>query len=642
MRHIRARRLVLSFLAAAAVAVTSPAQQNTTLLSQAQQMLAQADAAGAQKYASSLFDEARWRVQFAAENWNAAKDITREQAALRADEATYAARAAIAKARWLSTNAAIRDLQGDITKFGGHSDVVLQEEAPAVTFNRGATTKDRIAYAQAAIDQAKAAGAASIPDNDLKTAQDDLESARKVSVNNASSEVADHLAFDSEMMARRAYYLARYQESVKVLPNVQLQRTQLAQSASERSAEAERQQRQQAEQQAAALQQQLAAEQANRQAQAAELERLRQQVDETRRAQQARIEADRNARLQAEQALDTSFVQYQTAIANGTPADIDALRRQVEDQQIALQSAQARERADEAALESEINGMRADITAAQNAGNVSPQVLSERQTALINLQTQLDQLRREHQEDVNARNALNAQRQTLITEAQARRQQADAQAQALKAEAEQAKRQAEQAAAAAQQAQQQAAQAQQQLQQVQTQSQQQLQQATQQAQQAAQAAQQAQAELAKAREEIAAKDAEARRLRRETELAKLAATRAEQRGFIVTLPGIFFDTGKAQLKPGARNTLQKIADVLKADPTIQMSVEGHTDSVGKPEKNLELSEKRANAVRDFLVGAGVPADKISAVGKGEADPVATNKTAAGRQQNRRVELIITQ
>jgi len=72
-----------------------------------------------------------------------------------------------------------------------------------------------------------------------------------------------------------------------------------------------------------------------------------------------------------------------------------------------------------------------------------------------------------------------------------------------------------------------------------------------------------------------------------------------------------------------------------------VAVECHTDSVGSDQTNMTLSEKRAQAVRDFLVSAGVPDDHITAAGKGEAEPVATNKTSAGRQQNRRVELVIT-
>ena len=89
------------------------------------------------------------------------------------------------------------------------------------------------------------------------------------------------------------------------------------------------------------------------------------------------------------------------------------------------------------------------------------------------------------------------------------------------------------------------------------------------------------------------------------------------------------------------STLTKIANQLKGDSSLRVSVEGHTDNVGSEDKNLTLSEKRAQAVRDFLANAGVPADHITAAGKGEGEPVATNKTAAGRQQNRRVELVIT-
>jgi outer membrane protein OmpA-like peptidoglycan-associated protein len=132
-----------------------------------------------------------------------------------------------------------------------------------------------------------------------------------------------------------------------------------------------------------------------------------------------------------------------------------------------------------------------------------------------------------------------------------------------------------------------------------------------------------------------------RNLRMQQELARIAATRAEQRGFVVTLPGIFFDTGKADLKSGAKTTLTRIAEQLKNNSDVRISVEGHTDNTGSSEKNVTLSEKRANAVRDFLIANGVPADRIVSSGKGAADPVASNKTAAGRLQNRRVELVIT-
>ncbi|HEX9986305.1 MAG TPA: OmpA family protein [Thermoanaerobaculia bacterium] len=162
--------------------------------------------------------------------------------------------------------------------------------------------------------------------------------------------------------------------------------------------------------------------------------------------------------------------------------------------------------------------------------------------------------------------------------------------------------------------------------------QQQLRTQVEQAQQAAESAQQA---AATAREEN-------RRLRFEQELARLAATRQDPRGLIVTLPGIFFDTGKAQLKPGSRSTLTNIARQIASDPNVRVSVEGHTDSVGSDATNQRLSELRASAVRDALVAAGIPADRITAIGRGEEAPIATNNTAAGKQQNRRVELVITQ
>lgn len=128
----------------------------------------------------------------------------------------------------------------------------------------------------------------------------------------------------------------------------------------------------------------------------------------------------------------------------------------------------------------------------------------------------------------------------------------------------------------------------------------------------------------------------------EKQLSELAETRRDERGFIVTLPGIFFDSGKSQLKQGSRDTLRRIAGELSGNPNVTIVVEGHTDSVGSDEMNQRLSEARANAVRDFLVENGVSGDRIRTVGRGESSPVAGNETAAGRQQNRRVELVIQQ
>ena len=645
---------ILALAAIPALAQT----QSMSDLAQAQQVLALADSAGAQQYAKSLYDDAAYRIRFAQENMNASKVSARAQAEMRAREALFAARAALAKARWISTNAAIRNLQADIVLFGGRSDLRLQDEDANINFGRGSRTKSRIAAAQAAVDQARAAGAeGSIPDNDLKSAQSSIESAQKVSRNGRDeSEIADHLAYIAEMTARRAYYLARFNESARSMPDIQLQRTRLAQASSEQQASTERAQREAAERRAATLQQQLAAQESNRQAQAAEVERLRQQVDESRRAMAQRVETDRAARLEAERRLDDGMSKYEAAVAAGS-ADADSLRRQVEDAEISLRAVQERERFDEEAMNAEVNALRGDIqTAEQQQPPLDAAVLSQRQADLIRRQNELDQFRAERQQDVTRRTDIQRRHEQAVSAAQQQRMQAEQQAQAMKAQIEQAQQAAQQAAQAAQAAQQQVQSTQQQLQTMQEQAKQQqaesekaLQTAQQQAQQrqaeaekAREEARTAQAELERTRQDMARRDAEAKRMQMEAELARLAQTKRETRGLVVTLPGIFFDTGKSQLKPGAKSTLTKIAAQLKSSETTKISVEGHTDSVGSPEKNAALSEKRSQAVRDYLVNAGIPADRITASGKGEAEPVATNKTAAGRQQNRRVELVITE
>ena len=593
--------------------------QESNDIGQAQQVLALADSAGAQVFAKSLYDDAAYRLRFAQENINSPKAATSEQARMRAREAVFAARAALAKARWLSTNAAIRNLQADINRFGGSSNMALQEESPNMNFDRGATSKERIATAQAAIDMARAAGAEqSVVDNDLKEAQDTLSSASKVSRNGRdNSDVADHLAYVAEMIARRAYYLAQFSTASRIGPDLQLQRTRFAQTSFEQSAAAERAQREEAERRAADLQRQLASQEAGRQAQSAELERLRQQVEENRQAMQSRIETDRQARITAERRLDEAMAKYEAAVASGNAPDVDTLRRQVEDAEISLRALQDRERLDQQAIESEVNTMRTDVQNLQNA-NADPAIIAQRQADIIRRQSELDAYRTELQEDMNRRADIQRRHETAIADAQRQRQAAEAQSMRAQIEA----------------AQQQAQMTQQQLQQAQQQS-------ASEAEKARQEAAAAQAELEKTRQQLAERDAEAKQLRMEQDLARIAATKSETRGIVVTLPGIFFDPGKSQLKPGAKKMLQRIAAQLKGDESIRVSVEGHTDNTGNSEKNMEISEKRAEAVREYLVSQGMADDRIMATGKGESEPVATNKTPAGRQQNRRVELIIT-
>jgi outer membrane protein OmpA-like peptidoglycan-associated protein len=95
------------------------------------------------------------------------------------------------------------------------------------------------------------------------------------------------------------------------------------------------------------------------------------------------------------------------------------------------------------------------------------------------------------------------------------------------------------------------------------------------------------------------------------------------------------------LKPGAREKLARVSGILLAYPTLHVNVEGHTDSIGTDEYNLKLSERRADAVRDYLTSNGISAANVSALGLGKDGPVASNDTAAGRQQNRRVEMVVS-
>jgi outer membrane protein OmpA-like peptidoglycan-associated protein len=599
------------------------AQQELDQLSQAQTTLQTAAQAGAPQFAKTLYDEAQYRIQSAQANWNAAKRQSQDEARLNAVQGLWAARAALAKARWIGTNSAVRSLQADINRMGGSANVATMDEPSDAPINRGNTSRLRIAYAQGLVDTARAAGGGNVAADDLNTAQTNLDSARKITSSTANSESADYLSYIAEMMARRALYTARANQVSQNLAPLQLQRTQLAQAESERSAAAERAQRQAAEQQQQQLQAQLAQEQANRQAQQAELDRLRQQVEDARRAAESRVEQDRAARTAAEQQLDQAYQRYATAVTSGSASDVEAARRAVEDQEIAVRALQQREQMNEQNLASEIDRLRTELQNAQSAGTMSAQVLSERQADLIRRQQLLDQLRTAREQDVAQRTQLRQQQETTIATAQQRRAEAEARAQENAAQLQAAQQAAQQAASAAQQAQQQA------------------QAAQQQAQSATQQAQQTQAELERTRTELAARDAEARTLRMQQELARLAATKNEQRGFVVTLPGIFFDTGKSDLKSGAKSTLSRIAEQLKGNSDVRISVEGHTDNTGSAAKNETLSEKRAGAVRDFLVSNGVPADHVTATGKGAADPIASNKTAAGRLQNRRVELVIT-
>jgi outer membrane protein OmpA-like peptidoglycan-associated protein len=118
-------------------------------------------------------------------------------------------------------------------------------------------------------------------------------------------------------------------------------------------------------------------------------------------------------------------------------------------------------------------------------------------------------------------------------------------------------------------------------------------------------------------------------------------TRDTARGLIVNMSDVLFDSGKYSLRPLAREKLAKVAGIVSGHPGLKLEVEGHTDSVGGTEFNQRLSEQRGESVRAYLTEEGMPVNSVTAKGFGETQPVASNDNAEGRQQNRRVELVIS-
>jgi outer membrane protein OmpA-like peptidoglycan-associated protein len=160
------------------------------------------------------------------------------------------------------------------------------------------------------------------------------------------------------------------------------------------------------------------------------------------------------------------------------------------------------------------------------------------------------------------------------------------------------------------------------------------------------------AEAARALSQASAEEARQAVARAETEKAELRErlqrqlniileTRETARGLIVNVSDVLFDTGQHTLKPGAREKLATVAGILLAYPDLSLEVDGHTDNVGDDDYNQSLSERRAESVRGYLVQQGIPSTAIAAFGYGESQPVASNNIPAGRQQNRRVELVVS-
>ncbi|HLI76514.1 MAG TPA: OmpA family protein [Acidobacteriaceae bacterium] len=276
---------------------------------------------------------------------------------------------------------------------------------------------------------------------------------------------------------------------------------------------------------------------------------------------------------------------------------------------------------------------------AQDAGadKYAPDIMQEVQTDITNAQAIQDGKHRDvHMEFTDARQAVQRAEDARLT--------------TLRKQADERQRQAQEAKLAAQE---QASASQQQAQEAQLQ-----------AAQAQAAADRAAAQRAEAEAQRAKADAEAANARAQAEDAQRKAQEAQQsvealrakllaqlnailqttetpRGLVVNLNDVLFDTGKYTLKPNTQVSLAKVATILELYQGIKVQVEGYTDSTGSPQVNQKLSENRADAVKDFMVNNGVPPDNITAQGYGATDFVADNKTAAGRQQNRRVELIVS-
>jgi len=151
------------------------------------------------------------------------------------------------------------------------------------------------------------------------------------------------------------------------------------------------------------------------------------------------------------------------------------------------------------------------------------------------------------------------------------------------------------------------------------------------------------AEQARRREVEAEAKARAAEQAKGAELAKeLASLRAQQtdRGLVLTIGDVLFDAGKASVGPGAQRSIDKLSEFLKTYPKRHVLIEGHSDSFGNEDFNLKLSQQRADAVRDLLVARGISAGRIRTKGYGAKFPIVDNDTPVGRQQNRRVEVLV--
>lgn len=516
--------------------------------------------AGAATYAPALYNEASRRLEAARADLTRSGSDNKQSARTAAIEAFHAARAAESVARTVALHSEAAALNDDIARFGGTRADLIGLGALADVSGRGTSPQQQIQYANAILTRAKTTEAAAFAPQELRDAEDILGTAQHLYKVNRGSDTIRSLAYVAEMLARRAEAIGLRSMIESDLPALRATRTETAQSFAVAQAERERAARE------------------------AELARMRN--EEAMRTQA--LEAQR-ARVEAEQSLDRMRAEYQAALNNNalTSTELERLRRQLEDQGIALRSIQERERYSEEAMMRQIESLRTDLQNSRSDSGANAQMLREREAQVSRLNDDLARMRREREEALAARERLEREQTSAIASAEQSRRAAEAEASDLR----QRVAAAETRAAAAT------------------------------------------AELNRTKEQM-------RLVELERSLAGVVKTRTDTRGLILTLPGIFFDTGKSVLKPGARRTLDRVAAQLKNVTGTSMTIEGHTDSVGSDETNMALSEKRAQAVRDYLVSQGVSAERVVTAGRGESTPIASNTTAAGRLQNRRVELVI--
>jgi outer membrane protein OmpA-like peptidoglycan-associated protein len=300
------------------------------------------------------------------------------------------------------------------------------------------------------------------------------------------------------------------------------------------------------------------------------------------------------------------------AVQTAEDARLITLKRQ-EEERLAMERQAAADR--EAAAKAQADAEAQRRAQAEQAKIQADQARTQAETARLEAQQAAAQANKERTDAEAARAAALADADRIRRESEIAKAAAQAETQRLMAQAAQERANLESARAAAE-AQQKAAQAD--------------------ADRARLAADEANRLRAQSEQEKAALKEQLRQ-----QLNMILETRSTARGLIVQMNDVLFDTAKYTLRPAAREKLAKIAGILLAHPSLKLEVEGHTDSVGGDDYNQRLSEQRAATVRDYLVQNGIGMNNVSAIGFGKTRPIASNDNSAGRQQNRRVELVVS-